>query len=50
LALYEVDKVLEVDDKGKELKKTHERFLELASRSKMREQLKHDISAIEYEI
>jgi hypothetical protein len=25
-------------------------FLELASRSKMREQLKHDISAIEYEI
>ncbi|VVH63126.1 hypothetical protein BSPWISOX_2656, partial [uncultured Gammaproteobacteria bacterium] len=47
---YEVDKVLEIDDKVKELKKTHERFLELASRSKMREQLKHDISAIEYEI
>jgi hypothetical protein len=30
---YEVDKVLEIDDKVKELKKTHERFLDLASRS-----------------
>jgi hypothetical protein len=27
---YEVDKVLEIDDKVKELKKTHERFLDLA--------------------
>jgi hypothetical protein len=30
---YEVDKVLEIDDKVKELKKTHEWFLELASLS-----------------
>ncbi|VVH65482.1 hypothetical protein BSPLISOX_1238, partial [uncultured Gammaproteobacteria bacterium] len=48
---YEVDKVLEIDDKVKELKKTHEWFLELASLSpEMREQLEHDISAIEREI
>jgi hypothetical protein len=39
---YEVDKVLEIDDKVKELKKTHEWFLELASLSpEMREQLRH---------
>jgi hypothetical protein len=31
---YEVDKVLEIDDKVKELKKTHERFLDLASRNR----------------
>jgi hypothetical protein len=48
---YEVDKVLEIDDKVKELKKTHERFLDLASRSvEVRKQLEHDISAIEREI
>jgi hypothetical protein len=44
---YEAAKVLEVGDKVKKLKKTHEWFLDLASRSvEMREQLKHDISAI----
>jgi hypothetical protein len=32
---YEVDKVLEIDDKVKELKKTHEWFLELASLNKI---------------
>jgi uncharacterized protein with PhoU and TrkA domain len=48
---YEAAKVLEVGDKVKKLKKTHEWFLDLASRSvEMREQLKHDISAIEREI
>jgi hypothetical protein len=39
--------VLEIDDKVKELKKTHEWFLELASLSpEMREQLRHDILAV----
>jgi hypothetical protein len=48
---YEADKVLEVGDKVKELKKTHKVFLNLASRSsEMYKQLKHDILAIEHEI
>jgi hypothetical protein len=42
---------VQIDDKVKELKKTHEWFLELASLSpEMREQLRHDISAIEHGI
>jgi hypothetical protein len=45
---YEVDKALEIDDKVKELKKTHEWFLELASLSpEMREQLEHMLIKIQ---
>jgi hypothetical protein len=41
---YEADKVLEVGNKIKELKRTHEWFLELASHSPaMHEHLKYDI-------
>jgi hypothetical protein len=48
---YEADKVLEIDDKVKELKRTHKWFLDLASRSsKMRDQLRHDILTIRHEI
>jgi 23S rRNA A1618 N6-methylase RlmF len=48
---YEAAKVLEVGDKVKKLKKTHEWFLDLASRSpEMREQLKHDILTVKHEI
>jgi hypothetical protein len=46
---YEADKVLEVGNKIKELKRTHEWFLELASHSPaMHEHLKYDILTVKH--
>jgi hypothetical protein len=48
---YEADKVLEVGNKIKELKRTHEWFLELASHSPaMHEHLKYDILTVKHGI